>query len=141
MVILNIQNISPEFTLEVHSRDAYLYRLSALNQETFDQFLDITQQHFEIARVGGRHLYRLLDITQAGYPTPYASAQLIALATQTPDDYAHTFAVLVGSGHAMQLVEILVRRFPKSQQQHVRVFAHEGVAWDWLAHRYYQFSG
>lgn len=137
---IQIHQIDPNFWVELHPQAGYVYRLTSLNKHSFAAFLALTQEHGAAAQAAGLHLYRLLDISQAAHLTPYAAAELIELAAQLPGNPSHSFAVLASGEPALQLMHMLVKRLPQAQQNNIRVFAHEAVALDWLAHRQAQYG-
>jgi len=129
------ETIAKGLTLEYYPDGVMIYRLTTMQRQSIDAWIDLVQQHEHAATIAQRPLYRVLDLRQAGYPTPYASTRAVWVATNTPENLVESLAVLVADTVALQFVKVVTNRLPSRYRSAVKLFLNEQEALDWLAYR------
>ncbi len=98
----------------------------------FGTLAKLDQEAFE----AGKSRHTLIDIRYAGWPTPYAVAELIDAAKETPAGLRESIAILVAPNNlAFRLVETMLSKLTKQVQKATRVFTREDEAMRWLHER------
>ena len=91
------------FTVEYRDDGIIVYRITAVRRQIVDHWVEIFKKHEEEALANQRHLRRLMDVRGAGFPTPYAIAKAVEIASNDPEGLRETYAILVGDSVANQI--------------------------------------
>lgn len=123
------------FTWYQREDGVIVYHLADVRRVTIDMWLQTSLGHDTAYAKTNQHVCRILDIREAGWPTPYALGQINKSAHLTPKGLRESLAVLVKDSLAFQMAEVAMRRFVPHLQQTSRLFRDENAALEWLQER------
>jgi hypothetical protein len=123
-------------TVDQHADGFLVFRVRDVTRKTVDAVFDAFQKYDREAFEAGLARRTLVDMRQAGWPTPYAVMRMVQSARETPRGLRESVAVVVGHDRmAFRLLERLLSRLTTHAQQSTRLFINEEEAINWLRRR------
>lgn len=113
----------------------FIYRASNMKRATIDVWYAAVSAHDTLAYANRAHICSIIDIRQAGWPTPYAITMANKSAQNTPPDLEESMVVLVADTIGFRMVEIMVRKLTSKARHATRIMRDETDAIEWLQER------
>lgn len=112
-----------------------IYRVSDMRRATIDVWYAATDALDKAAYVNQAHICSIIDIRQAGWPTPYAITMANKSAQNTPTDLQESMVILVADTIGFRMAEIAVRKLTSKARHATRILRNEAEAIVWLEER------
>lgn len=124
------------FTCAQHEDGFLVFELRDARRVTVDAFFDAFHKYDEEAHKAGQSRRTLIDMSGAGWPTPYFISRMVQASNETSPDLPESAAVVVGTNKlAFSLVESLLSKLTRKSQQNTRLFLSKEDAVRWLRDR------
>lgn len=120
-----------------HQRDdgIFVYHFDDMRRTTIDAWMQASLSNDYQAVEQQQHIRSIIDLRNAGWPTPYALNQVVKAAQSTPSDLRESIAVLVKDAIGYRMAELALKRFDRKLQHASRLFRDENAALAWLQER------
>jgi hypothetical protein len=137
-----MDNLEVHLTVTVLESGIIIYRLGTFNFATVEAWITQGLADDQVALAQGLPRCSLIDISQAGYPTPYFLRRVTEATKLTPPGLPEAFAVVTANSGVLALIPHLMTLLPIKYQQDTRFFAanQQAEAITWLEARYRQFA-
>lgn len=112
-----------------------IYRVSDMRRATVDVWYAATDALDKAAYSNQAHICSIIDIRQAGWPTPYAITMANKSAQNTPTDLQESMVILVADTIGFRMAEIAVRKLTSKARHATRIMRNEVEAIAWLQER------
>ncbi len=122
------------FSVTYREDGIIVYHLADVRRSTIDTWVEISHQHEAEALAENRHLRRVMDIREAGFPTPYSTIKTADLAKNSAHELRKSFAILVRDSMSGEIIRNAMRHINKWVDS-TRLFTDEQDALDWLNDR------
>jgi hypothetical protein len=124
----------PGFTITYRDDGIIIYHLLDVRRNTVDAWVQAFHENEDEALAEGRHLRCIMDIRNAGLPTPYSTAKATELAKNKSEDLPKSYAILIDDSLGAEIMSNAMRRLGK-WLNNTRLFTDEQAALDWLDER------